>query len=69
MQCNLRKSKVVEVNFDKGPIVFTYDIYYASRDSLIEMGVPVNNNKNQVSFPEAFKSDKYCTPPKNWTGR
>jgi hypothetical protein len=62
-----KQSKVVEVEFEKGILVLTTDIYYASRQSLIEMGVPITNEK-QVSFPEPFKDSKYSTPPKGWKG-
>jgi hypothetical protein len=61
-----KESKVIEVEFEKGILSFTKNIYYASRQSLIEMGVPIGNEK-QVSFPEPF-TDKYSTPPKNWKG-
>jgi len=60
-----RESKVTEVEFERGLLVDSIDIYYASRESLIEMGVPISNEK-QVNFPSAFKNEKYCTPPKNW---
>lgn len=62
-----KESRVVEVEFEKGILVLTTNIYYASRQSLIEMGVPITNEK-QVSFPEPFKDSKYSTPPKGWKG-
>ncbi len=59
-----KESRVIEVDFEKGILAFSKDIYYASRESLIQMGVPIGNEK-QVSFPEPF-SDKYATPPEGW---
>lgn len=64
---NAKESKVIEVEFEKGILTMTKDIYYASRESLIQMGVPLGNEK-QVSFPEPFEGSKYCIPPKNWQG-
>lgn len=60
-----KESRVVEVEFEKGVLALTTNIYYASRQSLIEMGVPLGNEK-QVSFPEPFKDSKYAEPPKGW---
>ena len=62
-----KESKVVEVEFERGSLVLTTNIYYASRQSLIEMGVPLGSEK-QVSFPEPFVDSKYAKPPKNWKG-
>ncbi len=61
-----KESRVVEVEFEKGLLTLSTNIYYASRQSLIEMGVPVGNEK-QVSFPEPFQDSKYAKPPKGWT--
>ena len=62
-----KESKVIEVEFEKGIMALTMNIYYASRQSLIEMGVPLGNEK-QVSFPEPFEDGKYAKPPKGWQG-
>lgn len=62
-----KESKVVEVEFERGLLALTTNIYYASRQSLLEMGVPLGNEK-QVSFPEPFADSKYAKPPKNWKG-
>ena len=62
-----KESRVIEVEFEKGIIALTTNIYYASRQSLIEMGVPLGNEK-QVSFPEPFENGKYATPPSGWRG-
>lgn len=60
-----KESHVVEVEFERGTISKSFDIYYCTRESLIEMGIPIGNEK-QINFPEPFKEEKYCTPPKNW---
>lgn len=62
-----KESKVVEVEFERGVLDLTMDIYYASRQSLIEMGVPIGPEK-QVSFPKSFADNKYAKPPKGWNG-
>lgn len=61
-----KESRVIEVEFERGYLTLSTDIYYASRQSLIEMGVPVTNEK-QVTFPSSF-NDKYAKPPKGWRG-
>lgn len=58
-------SHVVEVEFERGELSFSSLIYYASRDSLSEMGVPLKTEP-MVAFPEAFKESKYASPPKGW---
>lgn len=60
------QSKVIETNFEKGSLTFSLDIYYASRQALIDMGVPVNVG-NQAFFPQSFPG-KYATPPSGWRG-
>lgn len=60
------QSKVHTVNFEKGCLAHSLDIYYASRESLIEMGVPLTNNL-KVNLPQSFP-EKYAKPPKNWVG-
>lgn len=62
-----KESKVVEVSFERGLQSLGVEIFYASRQSLIEMGVPIGPEK-QVSFPKSFADDKYAKPPKNWVG-
>lgn len=62
-----KESKVVNVEFERGILAVSTEIFYASRQSLIEMGVPIGNEK-QVSFPTAFADSKYAKPPKNWKG-
>lgn len=60
------KSKVEVIDFERGCEAFYTDIYYASRDSLIEMGVPLSNNI-KIGLPQSF-SNKYCKPPSGWVG-
>ena len=61
-----KESRVIEVEFEKGILAITTNIYYASRQSLIEMGVPLGSEK-QVNFPEPFVDSKYAKPPEGWT--
>ncbi len=58
-----KESKVTPTDFDRGVISYSSDIYYASRGSLIEMGV-IQTNKSQVAFPNSFP--RYAIPPKGW---
>lgn len=60
------KSKITTVSFSRGYLAHSLDIYYASRESLIEMGVPVIN-RLKVNLPQSFP-DKYATPPQGWVG-
>jgi hypothetical protein len=62
-----KESKVISVEFERGILAVSTEVFYASRQSLIQMGVPIGNEK-QVSFPRAFADSKYATPPKNWQG-
>jgi hypothetical protein len=62
-----KESKVIEIEFEKGILTLSANIYYASRQSLIEMGVPMSNEK-QVSFPDPFENGKYAKPPSGWRG-
>lgn len=60
-----RNYKVKEVEFERRNVVHSFDIYYASRESLIAMGIDLGTEK-RVSFPESFKENKYAKPPKGW---
>lgn len=57
---------VVEVEFDRGFLLFTSEIYYDSRESLLARGIPLTSEKLLVK-PRGFPSD-YATPPENWRG-
>jgi hypothetical protein len=59
-------SNVVEVEFEKGHLVYSVDIHYASRESLIEMGIPLFN-QTAISFPKSFPK-KFAEPPSGWRG-
>ena len=59
-------SKVYNVSFERGDFAQAFDIYYASRESLINMGVPLTN-KLATNLPQSF-SGGYCVPPKDWNG-
>lgn len=60
------KSKVKTVEFERGYLAKTFNIYYASRQSLIDMGVPITTGL-QVNLPKSFPGT-YCEPPKGWQG-
>ena len=53
--------KVRDVDFEISIMALSLSIYYASRESLIYMGVPVNK-ETQVAFPDPFPA-KFCRPP------
>ena len=54
-------SPVKEVSFDIGTILGTFSIFYASRNSLIDMGVPVLK-ETQIAFPNPFPM-RFCKSP------
>lgn len=57
-------SRVHTVQFERGALARSFDIYYASRDALIAMGVPIHN---VLFMPQAFPNT-YAKPPKDWNG-
>ncbi len=57
-------SNVTKTDFTRNVLVFSLEIYYASRESLIEIGVPVRN-ESTYSLPSAFPN-KFATPPSGW---
>lgn len=62
------ESKVVNVEFERGPLIHSLDIYYASRKTLIDMGIPVSNQQQIASLgPQSFPGE-YAEPPKGWRG-
>lgn len=63
----VKDSKVNEVTFDRGSLIVAYDIYYASREALLRIGVPLSSEL-KVSFPESFPK-KYAAPPAGWIPR
>jgi hypothetical protein len=59
--------KVKETTFNRNEVIHSIDIYYASRESLIAMGIDLGTER-RVSFPESFQETKYAQPPKGWKG-
>jgi hypothetical protein len=54
---------VTELEFEIGNLLESVVIYYASRNALADMGVPVVKETYIPSFPEPFPS-KFCKPPR-----
>jgi len=59
-------SRVHNIPFTKGCLAQSFDIYYASREALIRMGVPLTNELS-VNLPQSFPNE-YCKPPVGWAG-
>ena len=59
-------SKVVEDKFERGAMIYSTEIFYASRQSLIESGV-IQDNKPKIAFPKSFPVG-FAKPPDGWTG-
>jgi len=47
------RSKVKTVSFERGCLAQSFDIYYASRESLIKMGVPIETGLS-INLPQSF---------------
>ena len=62
-----RNYKVKEITFERKELIHSFDIHYASRESLIAMGIDMGTEK-RASWPESFKETKYANPPKGWKG-
>ena len=60
------QSRVRNIVFDRGCLAQSFDIFYASREALIAMGVPLTN-EIAVNLPQSFPNG-YAVPPKNWVG-
>lgn len=58
------QDSVVESTFERGNLVFSQDIYYSTRQDLIDMGVPILKQP-KISYPQSFPS-KFAKPPKGW---
>lgn len=58
-----KESKVTSTEFTRGEKTQRFEIYYASREALIDMGV-IQPKMNQVAFPKSFP--KYAKPPEGW---
>lgn len=57
------EDKIKTVEFKKGTFEQQIDIFYASRQALLDMGVPLEK-QSYVAFPSSFPTN-YCKPPKN----
>ena len=53
---------VTNTEFETGPVTETVDIFYASRESLLAMGVDLDKS-TAVNFPRSFPNG-FCKPPK-----
>lgn len=60
------RSKITNVSFERGSLAQSFDIYYASREALIAMGVPITNEL-KINLPQSFPGT-YCVPPVGWKG-
>lgn len=63
------EDKVTRVSFEKGDMLVEMNMYYASKEALVEMGVDLQNTPKiakEPVMPKAFGN--YCTPPKGWNG-
>ena len=60
-----KKDSAVEIEFEKGRQLAEFNIYYASRQALIEMGVPLTK-ENYITIPTGFRD--FATPPEGWNG-
>lgn len=66
---NKLSDPTVSTQFTRAGYSAVTEIYYASRERLIEMGVKLVNEKS-VAWPSAFPADTgYAKPPANWTGK
>jgi hypothetical protein len=60
-----REDKATTTEFEYGNELATLTFYYASREALKAMGIPLVNER-QISLPQAFVGATYAQPPKNW---
>jgi hypothetical protein len=67
-----QEDKVKHVVFHKNLVISEMVLYYASRESLIEMGLDLSDRPSigltQDKLPKAF-GNPYCPPPTGWTGK
>lgn len=59
-----KNSCVTESEFEKGIEISTFNIYYASKEGLKQMGINFSK-ASHVHIPQGFKR-KYAEPPKGW---
>lgn len=58
---NAVADKVSDVEFETGRLLVSIEIFYAYREGLLAMGVPVTK---EVKMPSAFPA-RFCKPPKS----
>lgn len=59
-----KEDKVKTVEFERGQELTTFEFYYASREALLALGIPLVNQR-AISLPQGF-ANSYAQPPKNW---
>jgi hypothetical protein len=60
---SVREDKTTEVPFSYGAELGNIEFYYASREALKAMGIPLIQMK---ALPQAFADSKFAQPPSNW---
>lgn len=61
--------KVKKVEFERGDFVGQMSVYYASRNALLDMGVPVSSPPvTSYAFPKPFDGFDFAKAPKGWRG-
>jgi len=63
-----KEEKVVETEFEYGVELGTLEFFYASRDALKAMGIPLVTQREVPALPRGFKDAPYAQPPKDWRG-
>jgi len=58
------EDKIIRKHFDKGNVVCSFKLYYASRNALGSMGIELHPKKEINEWPNGFEG--YCKPPKSW---
>lgn len=60
-----RTHKIREATFERKELIYSFDIYYTSRSSLLEIGIDLGTEK-RANWPESFKPIRFAKPPKGW---
>lgn len=60
-----KDSKITYIDFERGNLLGTIEIFYASRGSLIDMGIDLIE-RSKIVYPKS--TDEFCRPPDGWTG-
>jgi len=62
-----KEEKVTYSTFEYGNEIATLEFFYASRDALKTMGIPLVALREVGALPQAFADQlRYAQPPKNW---